>query len=313
MGIYMPRRNLVPIVAFLAMATVSCSGGGEKAKGDSAQDAAKPPATIPTLSVVDPASGALPDYALPLDAYIATPEQIQQLANAGITLKNDCLQRFGFTGRLSLKPEAPDFLAKINAQRFGPTDAAEAKQWGYSAPNLKAPKTAPQATPLTPAEVALLGGEGPKQINGATVPEGGCAKEAEQKLNAGGPPPPADQDYARKVSSGLYDSVIQDKRFLDVQRTWSACMKTAGYTYADTNAATQDPAWSPGAVPSAREVQTALADVECKKQTNLPNVAIAVLTAYEQQSIEQHAEELTAYKAWLTNATRNASRVLAGR
>ncbi len=273
----------------------------------------RPPASIPPVTVADPVTGIVGDYALPLDAYMTTPDQIRDLDNAAITLQNDCLQRFGFTGRIPLKGDAPTFLSKINPGRFGPTDPAEAQTSGYHSPRTRAPRPAPPGgVPLTEAETALIGGTGPKEIGGTPVPEGGCLREAKRKLAEGGPPEPADPSFARNLAARLLGPVSQDARLVAAQTRWSTCMKTAGYTYKDTTEAMTDPKWTT-ATPTGQEIQTAVADARCKKETNLSDTGIAVWTAYEQQAVEQHAEELTAYKAWLANSTRNAARVLAGR
>jgi hypothetical protein len=301
-------------IALLAVTAVACSGGGKDGAAKQETDRVPRPVTIPSVAVADPTTGVVSDYSLPLEAYMPTPEQIRDLNNASIMLQNDCLQRFGFPGKLPLKADAPDFLTKVNPTRFGPTDPAVAQQHGYRNPNsgtLKPPAPSTLA-PLTEAETALLSGKGASEVNGTGVPPGGCFGEAQAKLAEGGPPTPKEEAYARNLASRLLGPVSQDERLVAAQAKWSACMKAAGFVYKNTTEAMQDQSWT-SPTPSPREIQTAVADVRCKQETKLSDIGIAVWTAYEQQAIELHAEELTTYKSWVTNATRNAARVLAGK
>ena len=53
---------------------------------------------------------------------------------------------------------------------------------------------------------------------------------------------------------------------------------------------------------STAQIATATADVQCKISTNLIGVAMAVQTAYDQQYIDAHTDQLAAYRERLQRA-----------
>lgn len=55
----------------------------------------------------------------------------------------------------------------------------------------------------------------------------------------------------------------------------------------------------------------AVADVRCKKQTNLTGIRMAVDSAYERVTMNTHAQELAAVRAGQQRQLRTAARIVA--
>jgi hypothetical protein len=91
-----------------------------------------------------------------------------------------------------------------------------------------------------------------------------------------------------------------DSRFAQVQQKWSDCMKSKGYNF-DTVESPLKKFMSQSLLGPAtpEEKATAVVDVQCKIQTNLVGVAVAVQSAYDEQYIDSHREALTAWRQTL--------------
>ncbi|MFJ6215194.1 hypothetical protein ACIQGZ_17940 [Streptomyces sp. NPDC092296] len=298
--------SLLP--AALALATaVSCGSGGGPARPSEYAASVPVPTMAPSVRVADPRTGVVGDVRLPLDAYTPTPDQKLVLDNARIALENSCIHRFGFSETIPPKKSPPSFLAHINAGLFGPTDVAVVKVHGYRVPDPGggAGTSAQNPPQLSDAVVGLLTGTGPGRVHGMRVPAGGCVGEALRALSKGGPAAPNDTSYANNLAASLGDSVDKDPRVLEVQRRWSSCMKSQGYSYESSIQAMGDSRWQ-GRVPSRIEIDTALADVECKRRVDLEDIGIAAWVAYENEQIKAHSAQLDTYLSWLRNALGNA-------
>lgn len=98
-----------------------------------------------------------------------------------------------------------------------------------------------------------------------------------------------------------------DSRFRNAVSKWSECMAKAGYHYDDPVAPLVDKKWDrpvgedgSQAPPSAAEIATATADVKCKMSTDLVGTAIAVQSAYDQQYIQSHRDQLAAFRQFVS-------------
>ncbi len=89
-------------------------------------------------------------------------------------------------------------------------------------------------------------------------------------------------------------SRIEDSRYLAAAAKWSACMKIRGFAAQQPLQLLSDPRWNTPA-PTPEEIATATADVDCKIETNLVGVAVAVLKAYDNEYIAKHLTELNAF------------------
>nr|BFE72341.1 hypothetical protein GCM10020092_056420 [Actinoplanes digitatis] len=100
-----------------------------------------------------------------------------------------------------------------------------------------------------------------------------------------------------------------DDRVTAVVGTWSACMKQQGYAFktpfdAAASAKIDTPA------PSTVEIKTAVADVTCKRKTNLVGVFYGVERAYQNAAIQRNIEQLNRLKAEIEQVVKAAAGAL---
>jgi hypothetical protein len=88
---------------------------------------------------------------------------------------------------------------------------------------------------------------------------------------------------------------LTDSRIVAAQANWVNCMKEKGYNY---NSLKDVDAKYHGNMQkaSSEEIAAANADIQCKIQTNLVGIGVAVQTAYDNQYIDAHRNELQAMK-----------------
>ncbi len=248
-------------------------------------------------------------FSLPLDAYQAIGEQADARGNARVRLLTECMKRFGFTFEV---PPAEPNKRGMNAERYGVADEKKVAALGYRANPGKLEEEKPKGPVLTPEAEAVLNGDGASTVAGKAVPKGGCKAESEAKLEEGAPRV-GDPDLGQKLRRENYERTLRDSRVVKAAADWSACMKQAGYTYADPMAANNDPALTASDKPTDKEIAVAIADVTCKKKTNYVNIVAAVETAYQLRAIEKNKAALDVMKANLDAQLRRAAQVNAGR
>lgn len=270
------------LAIWFAGAVLLYAGCGDAGRVDEA-----PPAIAAVSGVTDVAS-----LSFPLTAYGLTTEQFISVEKAIALLGADCMRRFGFDWTAPRIPDAPKGML---AGRYGITDAQTAARWGYQPPADHA-KAEPPADGgySTPAAMAVYVGNPGKTHNGLKIPDGGCVGEARLKLGQ---------------KSG--DRAEADPRVRDRFARWSSCMKQAGFDYANPWAANDDPRWS-GDVPAPQETATSVADVRCKRESELIGLWYAVEVAYQNRLIEQNSEALRAEQHAAQDLLRNANAVLSG-
>ena len=104
------------------------------------------------------------------------------------------------------------------------------------------------------------------------------------ELPDGGPPVPA-----------------SDSRFVAVEQEWSACMSQRGFDFVTPIDAIQAHYAATTDSEKALAKSVAVADVQCKLDTNLVGVAVAVQSAYEQQYIDTHRAALLTMQAQIAD------------
>ncbi|MER7702940.1 hypothetical protein ABTX81_08595 [Kitasatospora sp. NPDC097605] len=306
------RVALAGVVALLAAACTSTTS--EESEGPSTQVKGVPPVSAaPTI-----ASAA--DKALPIDPYLLGFEQRDQLERAESVLVSRCMARFG------IQYQAPPQIPTGNRprsrtdRRYLESTAARAQANGYHAAEGDQPTAAPAPPQVSDATRMVLtgsaaagakNGQGGQDYNGATVPKGGCVGETKDKLGAN----PAnnnggDAQLARDIDATARERSKTDDRVLAVFRSWSECMKSKGYDYADPIKVLDDPRWT-SPTPTDVERATAVADVACKEQTNVVGVWFTVEAAYETQLIEQNAPALAQVRKDNEDRLRTAAQALA--
>jgi hypothetical protein len=148
----------------------------------------------------------------------------------------------------------------------------------------------------------------PVSFHGIPVPKGGCFAETTQKLQQGAKPAP--QIDVQQLAGESNEHMKNDGRVKDPVGKWAACMQARGYQYKDPSEPVNDSRFS-GPI-TAVETKTATDDVQCRKQVNLNGLMLAVETAYQNEIINKHAQELAQIKENQRIVTANAQRVLSG-
>ncbi len=142
-------------------------------------------------------------------------------------------------------------------------------------------------------------------FNGKTIPDGGCLGAAQREVEGA-----TDLSMPVQLAFDAWTASKSDSRVVAAFAKWSMCMAGSGYHYSTPMEANNDPKWS-GEKASAEEIAVAVADLNCKKTTNLVGIRMAVDAAYQREAISQHGVELNAIKAGLVRQAATASAILA--
>jgi hypothetical protein len=230
---------------------------------------------------------------LPLDAYLWTPDEVDQASKAHRELIRRCMRRFGASITIPEPPTGPGPKTR-NERRYGLTDPVAAAQVGYGFPDAE-PPTRPSGTPvgptLTAKSRAVLTGEGQNLPSG--LPKGGCSTEARRRLTPVDPSTkkPLDEDLPQRLSLDSFQRSQEDPRVRAAFADWSQCMQKKGHQYQKPFDPLADPEFRPAG--TTKERGTAEDDVACKASTNLVGRWYAVEFAYQRLLITQHTAKLT--------------------
>jgi hypothetical protein len=273
----------------------------------------RPKISVPHVPPADSATAV----ALPLDSYEQVSVQQQDaLTAASDLLTQRCMQAGGFSYTTAAEPgQGAATVASIESSGYGLTSLAQAQYLGYKQPARGSGADGPAGL-FVPAFVgqqnkhgtawtsALLG-----FVPGARVrapAREGCLQAAYLELYgtlSGNPNP----DPVPAITIGSAQWTQSDPRVLAVQRAWSACMARHGLIY-KTPAQATNRGWP--RTPSPAEIATAVADVQCKTQTNLVNIWLTVEAAYQQALIGQNASSLAQLQANFGALQRRAEAAL---
>ena len=278
----------------------------------SAQPAGPRPDTRP-----EPSLGPVPvvqvdaDVKFPLDGYQISPERRATIRKGQDLVVQKCLRRFGF--EMELPDREPD---QVRGRVIGVVDDAEVATFGYSDPETlesvrKAEQIRKEQKPWPEDMIAVLSGREAKAPKGSDVPDGGCMGEAQRILGlpAQSTGKPGDENFVIALSSRSTKLAEADSRLTDVWGKWSACMKDAGYHYANP--------WGPnsekkfgGDDASPEEIATARADVACRKKHDVNGIWVAVRTAYQNRLIVDNADALKQHQVHVDQQVRKATEVV---
>ncbi|MCI3935104.1 hypothetical protein [Streptomyces sp. AN091965] len=279
------ERVAAALLLIALSAATGCSSGSDAGSG---AGAGAEPEVKSTPTVLAAAS-----LKLPLDAYQLSSDEFDRLAAAQSTLVARCMHRFGFAFRMPdppPQPEPPDG----NERRYGTTDRAAAAKYGYQPkppPPGKAPASKPAPTSDDPAETSVLLGKGQRSWKGKPIPEKGCAGEAARGLSSGAPPlSDSESSTAQNLSAESFTRSQRDSRVRAVLTQWARCMKAHGYDYATPLDPPGDPRFT--ARVTAQQIETANADITCKKKTNLVGVWFAVESRYQKDLVTENRTTL---------------------
>ncbi|WP_217166435.1 hypothetical protein [Streptomyces sp. AC512_CC834] len=279
---------VVVVTAVVAMSATACSG----------QDSAVPDSTVapPTAA---PAPG---EVILPVNTYLPTVHDQTRTALARAVLIDRCMQKFGFSfpqpADAVLKAGVKDNGVYGNKRRYGVADTATARQYGYHLPSAvdeaadKDTEAAAQRADWirthrsNPAYTASLNG------GGENSPPGGCVAEAGAAL--AGEDDASHDSYAEVASDIKAEShkrTMNSPRVNAVFKQWSHCMHDKGYTTAAPVG--ENLPFNIDVLPVSREeINMALADVACKRETRLVTIWSTEEQQYQKAQIRKHANEL---------------------
>lgn len=307
-----PGMTGMTVVLVAGLVTSGCSAGAERS----------PESVLAGRTV--PAMLDLSGHRLPIEEYMLSDRQIDELERARITLTVSCVARFGLTLPWKVSDARSGRVAGSNSsvnlsRRYGITDPAVAARLGYRVPPDSSTSTLPPPEPELPAsmELVLTGGNpgttGTSRAvtyRGRRVPDGGCMGDAVRRLGvwSGGV---GDAELADRVNQESLDRARGEPATAKAIRAWSACMRIAGHDYADPFQAPGPRLEKTGTV-TREEVVVATADINCKRRTNLVGYWFTAEQAFQQLTIGDHATEFERIRRDLRTMVGRARAVLAG-
>lgn len=288
-----------PVVALLVTFTIGVLLAA--CQSDEAGSPTREPPVTDIDVVVDPSQ-----IVLPADSYLLILHQWRIPERAINILGRECMQRFGLDWPV-VEPMDDNGRAD-HSRRYGIMELHIAQTHGYHPVDLTTDNG--QSYEPTDLEIDVWVGGGSHGLAGQ-VPEGGCVGEATRLVEQGAPPAP-NLDL-QQVFGEAYERAEQDSRVVDAFERWSRCMHNRGYPYDSPWDANDDPQWWEADKPTDPEIQVAVADVECKRETNLVGTWFAVESAYQDRLIDEHAMELVAMRDYFQAVIDNATEIVEGR
>ncbi|MGA4851250.1 hypothetical protein ACOBQB_35245 [Streptomyces sp. G5(2025)] len=233
---------------------------------------------------------------LPLEQQGLNARDHKRMARAQTHLVRQCMRSFGFAD-FPLHPGRPapmseqSHLMAVAVSPYGLLDLGQARRWGYGFDPHRAAAWGAAAEPKgrvpTQRENQVLhgfgtGNDGKAVVRGREVPEGGCAAEGERRLTAGVANREHLMGYVSRRTQKIDRAVAEDERVRRAFRDWSRCVEGKGFKeYESPVEAFGDKAWWAGredgnTARTKRELDTAVADVACKRKLNTAGVWWAV-------------------------------------
>jgi hypothetical protein len=257
------------------------------------------------------------DLALPVDTYMPTGHALLQTTDAMTTLEQRCVSRFGLR-YTPTEAQLPNFSK--NSRRYGvPESLQVAREFGFHMTQ-NDPRSLPKhlGTPPSPEVRTVLTATASQgglvsSYHGMRLPDGGCVGEADRAITGGDVDQRAGHSpMAEQIRAHSFEYSTLDPRVIAAQTAWKKCMSAQGYTnYKKTFDASGDERWNAAAATS-QEIAVAVADWQCAKQVNLVGIWFAVESAYQNDQIDKHAEELQQAREGLLQQSKRVATVLAG-
>ena len=296
-------RSIVAPAIVAAIVLCGCSG----------RQPAPPPALGPITAVTSPEQ-----IARPIDPYLATATQARELSEAAQMVTAQCVKGYGLPPVAATTTDFQNLALQNKARNelFGFFDPAVTATKGYDVfVSRPGGQTRPSAAQMSVLNGQSENGSVVASYRGRPVPAGGCHQVGLDAVG-GWPPAPGTSNVLPDHGPAI---PISDPRVVAKDKQWSACMKSAGYTYATPADAYADARWRklPGGQQQQAEfvksveIPTAEADLKCKQATDYMGLAIAAQSAYDAQYIASHTSALAAYKQRLDADVTKAEHVIA--
>jgi hypothetical protein len=303
-----------------AVAAIGLLAGCSNGPGDTSSQGEKQPkptvSKIPGVTSITKLNDTA-DLALPVDAYMPTGHDLVQTTDAMTTLEQRCVSRFGLR-YTPTEARLPNFSK--NSRRYGvPESLQVAREFGFHMTQ-NDPRSLPKhlGTPPSPEVRTVLTATAPQgglvsSYHGMRLPDGGCVGEADRAISGGGENQRAGHSLvAEQIRAHSFEYSTLDPRVIAAQTAWKKCMSAQGYTnYKKTSDASGDERWS-AATATSQEIGVAVADWQCSKEVNLVGIWFAVESAYQNDQIDKHAEELQQAREGLRQQSKRVATVLAG-
>ena len=271
----------------------------------------------PALSLPASEPEDISNSARPLDAYGVSDDDSAVIFQALQKLLQDCMTKKGFTYKVEQLPTgAAQSAAWIDPDNLGLISATAAARTGYHRPSAQGKPDQGTAGNL-PAQAddykVALNGFATPPADGTQPKSRGCRGEADTRLRGddkagnGGTTNVVLVDQLRQRS---YDAAVADSRIKAGKASWSTCMSKKGYKYA-APAEASAAAWPDP--PSRTELDTAVADMACKKEAKLLGTWDALISAYQTALIKKNEAGLQGVKEAVAARVTRAKAILGGR
>ncbi|WP_432253555.1 alpha-L-rhamnosidase C-terminal domain-containing protein [Streptomyces sp. HNM1019] len=246
----------------------------------------------------EPESSATAEVALPLERYQLSGRDTERYQEATDLLAQRCMVDLGYTG-FPRHPKEPHSGASLTltamSTQYGEVDLDSARRWGYGFDPKERAKQEPDGRAMTDAESGALHGEprGATPSGHKTPPKGGCSGQAQRRLLKGVKDATRLWTYPARREERLDKAARRDPRVRRALRTWAQCVVEKGFKrYAAPDDAFRDPAWRRGqdgnTTRTRRELGTAVADVECKREHHTVAMWSTVLAERQRADIRAH-------------------------
>ncbi|ROS25623.1 hypothetical protein EDF22_2838 [Rathayibacter sp. PhB127] len=273
------RRSLLAASTALGLAVLLTGCSTESPRPPDDEPSAVEPQLGPIRSPTEPSQ-----IVRPIDQYVPSTQLVLQLVRAERAKQSECLR--GSDERTIEWPlDEEGAVPFIEGARRD--EVVRSELWGF----------------FDPGNAAVRGYSRPADVPGALpsgIPAGVTFDEfTECSLSAHGAFPLGNGGgaYSAAYISSLPDGgppvPTADSRVEAVVAAWSACMASRGFASPDPISALIDPRWQSGlASVGPEQIATATADMDCKAETNLVGIELAVQSAYDQEYIETHRDAL---------------------
>ncbi|MDR2799596.1 MAG: hypothetical protein LBB07_03185 [Bifidobacteriaceae bacterium] len=231
----------------------------------------------------------------PIDKYTATPEEILSANHVLDSKIRSCFAENGietsiYSYALAQYKDDVDALSNFqddlsssllrSNQLYGFFDTSDVSKYGYSGPLTNVRKVSFKEDSSIPENSPVIKKCIDDNINNMTIKDADFHSflYPNSQWPDGGPKVPT-----------------ADSRVIAAQNNWSKCMKEKGFDFESVNSPSSKFS-QPRKVPTPEELATASADIQCKIDTNLVGIDLAVQSAYDNEYIDAHRDQLEAWK-----------------
>jgi hypothetical protein len=280
----MPRLHLAAALSALVLSA-----------GCGSSSAAAPPSREPTPVVIDP-FGEARTLRLPFDAYKPSASHLELIRQAIEILTSRCARARGYE-RPPLPPvnviDAPD------RRRYGVIEIEVARAVGYRLPRTSGEKALRQAADTRKGDLSRA----------ARAAIGECLDQSNARVYAKDDQPGLLVQLEKESFEGTRRN---DPKVKAVFADWRTCMTQKGRRgYADPMEAIGDDRWQGPRIDKA-EIDTAVADVECKQKVGLVATWHEEEKAFQAKAVAQHHSYFAQVRQTLQQEETTARNIISG-